>query len=258
MPLLRQSRYYANVTTLPTGLIQDASLSFKARGILFYLLSKPTDEDVSLHNIAAMSKTEGLSAVRSGMQELQAAGYIRLEPVRNARGVIIDTVWQVSDMPSVPDITETPSLPSEIDYTEHLPIEHHERVKTGIRPELSSKELLDLYNAEIPVGHPQLEKASARRLESAAKALKQQPTREFWMQVFDEIHFSQLLRGKCKSEGHAHFIATIDWILANGKDRVENYVKVYEGRYRDEDKKHITPYTARNASQHEEVTDGTQ
>lgn len=48
-----------------------------------------------------------------------------------------------------------------------------------------------------------------------------------------EIGRSRLLRGHIKTPGHEHFIASFDWLLQRGKDGVENYVKVWERKYRD-------------------------
>ena len=104
--------------------------------------------------------------------------------------------------------------------------------------------LLELYNAEVPYGHPQIESFSPQRLQLAAKALRVCPARLYWLRVFDEIHHSQLLRGLCNGEGHAGFVANINWLLSNGKDHVENYVKVYEGQYRDENRRHLPRYGA--------------
>lgn len=72
-------------TTLPRPLINDASLSFKARGILVWLLDKPDDWRCDSEQIAEAG-IEGRDAVRSALRELERAGYIRREKTRTSTG----------------------------------------------------------------------------------------------------------------------------------------------------------------------------
>lgn len=56
--------------------IEDSTLSFKARGILVWMLSKPDNWQFYLGSIVNAT-TDGRDAVRSGIKELEDAGYIR-------------------------------------------------------------------------------------------------------------------------------------------------------------------------------------
>lgn len=85
--LKKQTR---NFTTVSNSLLNDRRLSYKARGILCYLLSKPDDWQVlPKYDIAKRNQdygdnkqdpdeynVEGESAVRSGLLELKDAGYM--------------------------------------------------------------------------------------------------------------------------------------------------------------------------------------
>lgn len=53
----------------------NASLSAKAKGILWYLLTRPEDWDVYEKDIISNMK-DGAKAVRSGIKELIKAGYV--------------------------------------------------------------------------------------------------------------------------------------------------------------------------------------
>src|SRR5690554_7837272 len=55
--------------------LSNENLSFKAKGILSYLLSKPDDWKVYEDDLVNQSK-DGKTAVRSGLKELQEQGYI--------------------------------------------------------------------------------------------------------------------------------------------------------------------------------------
>jgi hypothetical protein len=65
--------------------VQDPRLSFRARGLLVYLLSKPDDWRASSASIAR-DGTEGRDAVRAAMNELLDIGYLRIERVKDERG----------------------------------------------------------------------------------------------------------------------------------------------------------------------------
>ena len=67
----RRDRY----TSVSRSTINDENLSFRARGILIWLLDKPDDWRVDSEQIAAAAK-EGRDAVRTALNELVAAGYI--------------------------------------------------------------------------------------------------------------------------------------------------------------------------------------
>lgn len=64
-----------NFTQLDNGLLDDERLSFKAVGLLCYMLRLPDDWDFTLEGLAKKHR-DGLSSVRSAVTELEAAGYI--------------------------------------------------------------------------------------------------------------------------------------------------------------------------------------
>lgn len=75
--------------------LEDASLTWKAKGLLAYLLGKPDNWQVrqrDLMNRSADKKT----AVQSGMRELETAGYAKREEVRQG-GRFKALIWHISD-----------------------------------------------------------------------------------------------------------------------------------------------------------------
>jgi hypothetical protein len=62
-------------TIIDRRLANDDSLSFKARGVLLWLLSKPDDWRCTADDISNAG-TEGRDAVRSALKELRSAGYL--------------------------------------------------------------------------------------------------------------------------------------------------------------------------------------
>lgn len=72
-------------TSIPNETIEDASLSWRARGILAYLLSRPENWETDSERIAARGK-EGRDAVRTALTELETARYLFRVKVQGAGG----------------------------------------------------------------------------------------------------------------------------------------------------------------------------
>ena len=70
---------------VPSATARDKRLSFRARGVLVYLLDLPDGWDVRSEQVASEGK-EGREAVRTALNELAALGYYRLERRRLLNG----------------------------------------------------------------------------------------------------------------------------------------------------------------------------
>jgi hypothetical protein len=66
-------------------MLEDDRLSFKAKGLLSYLLSRSDDWDVYQSQLADLGP-DGESAVRSGLQELMELGYLNRKKLRKEDG----------------------------------------------------------------------------------------------------------------------------------------------------------------------------
>ena len=80
--------------------VDNPKLSFKAKGILTYLLSRPDGWEVSVADLIKHG-AEGEAAVRSGLKELKLAGHMRYTNSRN-QGRITGWLIEVFEMP-LPD-----------------------------------------------------------------------------------------------------------------------------------------------------------
>ena len=65
--------------------LRDRNLSYKAKGLLSFMLSLPPDWDYSLKGLCAISK-ENRDAIRSTLKELQDNHYLEIEKVRGNKG----------------------------------------------------------------------------------------------------------------------------------------------------------------------------
>lgn len=86
-----------NFTVLDNALIQNVALSFRARGLLAYLLSQPDGWESSADRLATLG-VEGRDAMRRALREIELAGYLSRERRRlNGRYAV---TWTLHDSPA--------------------------------------------------------------------------------------------------------------------------------------------------------------
>lgn len=87
-------------TSLPNAMLEDRTLSWRARGILAYLLSRPPFWETNSETLAALGK-EGREAVRTALRELQTARYLHRPRQQGSDGRWA-TDWLIADHPFDP------------------------------------------------------------------------------------------------------------------------------------------------------------
>jgi hypothetical protein len=90
--------------TLDNSAVNDERLSFRARGLLAYLLGRPPGWAFAADRIAKVSPREGREAVLSALTELEAAGYVRRSRIRSACG----QVRTITEVAATPDLMPAP------------------------------------------------------------------------------------------------------------------------------------------------------
>ena len=111
------------------AIADDCRLSWKAKGLLLYLLSKPNDWQVYLKELALRAK-DGLKSVQSGIKELLAVGYIERHRIRNQEGQYVGMEYIVREKPSSP--VETPQTQNGVvDYMQKKPQTGFPRAENG-------------------------------------------------------------------------------------------------------------------------------
>lgn len=80
--------------------VNDSGLSWKAKGLLAYLLSKPDDWQVYERDVIAHAR-DSRDSVRAGLKELEAAGYIQRAQARNESGRFAEKEYRVFERPLV-------------------------------------------------------------------------------------------------------------------------------------------------------------
>ena len=74
-----------NYTVMSNYHLRDRNLSYKAKGLLSFMLSLPEDWDYSLAGLCAISK-ESRDGIRAILKELQEHHYVEIEKVRGDKG----------------------------------------------------------------------------------------------------------------------------------------------------------------------------
>ena len=85
-----------------------SGMSPKAIGILCIMLSLPKDWNYSIPGLAKILG-EGKDSVRTGLNELKARGFLKIEQLRGDDGKIVGTCWTISDTPMEP-VAENPTM----------------------------------------------------------------------------------------------------------------------------------------------------
>ncbi len=111
--------------------LEDERLTWRARGVLAYLLSRPEGWSTSAERLAGLSPkgAEGRDAMRSVLAELESAGYVRRQKSQDARGRW-STSMVVYDFPQPPDLAEPPAKVS----AEPPILEEAEPARTAAQP----------------------------------------------------------------------------------------------------------------------------
>lgn len=86
MGIARLHRKRHNFSIIDNQAAEDKTLSWKARGILWYLLTKPDNWKVRISDLVAKSDKDGRDSVKAGFKELEQAGYAIRNRTRNEQG----------------------------------------------------------------------------------------------------------------------------------------------------------------------------
>ena len=85
-----------------TTVAKDERLSYKARGVMFYLLSQSDSWKGHVFNIVEKSKKDGTTAVRSALKELVVLGYAKIKRTVGEGGQFTGSYYEISDVYKTP------------------------------------------------------------------------------------------------------------------------------------------------------------
>lgn len=140
-----------NYVVLNRTALNDERLSWKAKGIIAYMLSMPDDWKFYIEEIASHAK-DGVDSLRSGIKELSKYGYVKRFPIRDEKTKKIiewETVIYESPQSKNPD-REFPHMEKPYMEKPHMDKPYMENPTLLNIEELSIKELsIDIPYVEI-------------------------------------------------------------------------------------------------------------
>lgn len=95
---IKRAKRRTNFTIISNVGLRDKRLSLKAKGLLAYMLSLP-DDWVFYESELVNHSTDGKAAIKSGLKELQNAGYLTRKRRRDDKGHLKEAMWEISDEP---------------------------------------------------------------------------------------------------------------------------------------------------------------
>ena len=107
MDSIRRIKKTNNFTAVNNDFIQDEKLSWKAKGIIIYLMSLPDDWKIYLSELANHAK-DGRDSTNNGIKELIDNGYCRRTEVRDSNGTFAGYNYEISDTKEFQPQTEKP------------------------------------------------------------------------------------------------------------------------------------------------------
>lgn len=111
----KEDNRFAQIDNRP---LHDNALSWKAKGMLAYLLSKPDNWKVRVTDLIRQS-ADGEASVRAGLKELQEAGYLIVKQERGEDGRWLPTEYTVFEYPPHSDNPNADNPNAEKDHSSY-------------------------------------------------------------------------------------------------------------------------------------------
>ncbi len=99
--MIFRNRHEKNFTTLSNEMLNDKTISFKARGLLSFMLSRPTKWVFYSSEIETHSDCDGRTSIASGIRELIKAGYVTRKQTKGNDGKWNHCAWDVWETPHI-------------------------------------------------------------------------------------------------------------------------------------------------------------
>lgn len=172
--LIVKRKVSSHFTIIPNDVISDQNLSWKSLGLLVKLLSLPPGYPYLTMESLSKKNGTGAAATRSGLHELETAGYLSIERTHDSRGRFAKTVWHISDEPSEradsAPYCENPNMDKSKTDNPHPEKKAHINTKQTIKPK-NKKTTTSLDSAPV-AGDPPLRLAALVSAETRSQIFK--------------------------------------------------------------------------------------
>ena len=134
-----------NFTVMSNYHLRDRRLSFKAMGLMSFMLSVSDDWEYSVNGLAQCAKDKK-DSVLSALKELKEYGYLKIENKRNEKGVFQGSVYTIYEKPPY---TENPSPHSEKPHSEN-PLQRNTNLKKVLNERSTNRKKGEVGKSDIP------------------------------------------------------------------------------------------------------------
>ena len=97
MPVFRTEKV-SGYAVIAKHHLKNKALSYKAKGLMTFMLCVPDDWDYSMVGLAVLA-SDGIDGVRSGIKELEKHGYLTRRRIRDAGGKLSDIEYTIHEIP---------------------------------------------------------------------------------------------------------------------------------------------------------------
>jgi len=109
MPVFRTEKV-SDYAVIAKHHLKNKALSYKAKGLLTFMLSVPPEWDWSMAGLSTLA-SDGIDGVRSGIRELEKHGYLSRRRIREASGKLGDIEYTIHEIPQSPQSSDPNQLP---------------------------------------------------------------------------------------------------------------------------------------------------
>jgi hypothetical protein len=109
MPVFRAEKV-SDYAVIAKHHLKNRALSYKAKGLMTFMLCVPDDWDYSMAGLAVLA-SDGIDGVRSGIKELEKHGYLTRRRIRDSGGKLGDIEYTIHEIPQPPRNIESNNLP---------------------------------------------------------------------------------------------------------------------------------------------------
>ncbi|MEK5420180.1 helix-turn-helix domain-containing protein [Paenibacillus sp. FSL L8-0708] len=226
--IVRVSKRDSSYTILDPYFLSDDRLSWKAKGLLGYLLSKPSNWQVYIGDLVKRS-TDGRDAVYSAIKELEAVGYVERKQTRDASNRITGMETIIYERPIVDD--PEPDFP-------HTDIPDMDEPKADnqiqVINDLSNKD----FKREINKGATENDEAVLQTLSKALRKLPLNDTASLYDHYFADIYqmLTRRFSGRLEPDiielaADRYFAKAVDMRTGQPKESVYSPVGLFHDAY---------------------------
>lgn len=226
---------------IPNSTVRDRSLSWKARGMLCFLLSHANGYNLNYKTVLNGSEKDGDTAARTALIELEERGYLIREQGRQMEGIFGAAVWRIDKRGRFHSRQE--EIPLQFDPAEVVPdnvefMPGSERSKAKPAPAANATEFLETVCAEwhamILAARPvdvfgkswQVPRVTDKRLRAIRKRMQESAWMQEWRDALARIAKIEGLHGRVPDRDGRSWECDLDWFL-----RPDSVTKVIEGKY---------------------------